>query len=191
MHGSNRVEGGKEEEVTMHEAARQVREQELMRLLLAGYMMKECAALMKMSYKTVRDYARQPEFLVQLKELSREVYERVDAELRNLKEPLLMKLEEASAEALDRMIELMKHSKQEGVAFKAAQDLLDRTPELSRTRKLEGSVTSRHQFLDPLMLVHAAATAKEMDQFEARKQLTEGRPPTGDDGAIPPVDATS
>lgn len=165
----------------MHQAPKTVREQELLRLLLIGHSLRECSTMMEMSYQTMRKWAADPAFLSALKELSASVFERVDSELQNSKESLRAKLEEASEHALDRIINLAQQEKNDHIALKAAQDLLDRDGRVSRQTKVSGDTTIKHTFLDPLTLVHAVAAAKEMDKYEERKNS----------GALPPADAAS
>jgi len=150
----------------MHDAPKLVRQEQLTRLLLTGHSMRECAAQMDVHLHTVRKWAREPAFLAALKELSSEVFRRVDEELQSTKENMLAKLEEASDAALDRMLELVG-SKNEIVALKSSQDLMDRNTALSRTKRVEG--TTRHDFLTPLHLVAAAQAAREVDEYERTK----------------------
>jgi hypothetical protein len=148
----------------MHQAAQLVRKDELMRLLLAGHMLKECAVFLKLSYGTVREYARQPEFLQQLKGLSLRIYENVDRELASNKDGITARLEAFSEEALEEMMKLARES---GgiVKLKACQDLMDRDTRISRQRKIEA--TQNHQFMNPLELQHIAMVAREVDRKQA------------------------
>jgi len=146
----------------MHQAAQLVRKDELMRLLLSGHMLKECASYLKLSYGTVREYARQPEFLAALKSLSLQIYENVDRELSNSKDAITAKLEAYSEDALEEMIQLAKSCSSPIVRLKAAQDIMDRDTRMSRSRKLESNV---HQtFMNPLELHHLASVAREIDK---------------------------
>jgi len=159
----------------MHEAAKAVRREELLRLLLCGHMLKECAVHMHMSYWTVRNYARDPEFLLALREKSAEIYKRLDAELSSSKEDMQDRLERASEEALEMMIEMARTSTSM-VKFKVLQDLLDRDNRTSRTQKLDSTV--KHDFISPLFLMHASRVARELDaaetvENEGPKKLTE------------------
>lgn len=148
----------------MHIAAKMVREEELLRLLLTGLTLKECAPMLSLHVSTVRNYARAPLFLQKLRDLSTVVYERVDAELQARTDVITERLQEASAAALEEMIKLAKEGKQEGIRLKASQDLMDRDSRISRTRKIEG--TQEHAFMNPLQLQHMAMTARQVDQAE-------------------------
>lgn len=147
----------------MHEAAKLVRKEELLRLLLTGHMLKECGPFLNLSYPTVCTYARDPNFLSQLKEQSMEIFRRVDEELTASKMNILSRLEEASDNALRVMEEIMNGAKSDMVRLKAAQDIMDRDGRVSRTRRIEGSQS--HEFLNPLTLIHAAKTAREVEEY--------------------------
>jgi hypothetical protein len=132
----------------------------------------------------VRSWAREEAFLLALKELSSAVYERVDMELKSSKESIRAKLEEASEKALERIITLAQQEKNDHVALKAAQDILDRDGRISRTSTVNNTGTVAHTVIDPITLIHAVATAREQDIFE-RKKLG-----PVEDGTLPPTDAT-
>jgi hypothetical protein len=160
-----------------------VQREELLRLLLAGYSLREAANHMNASYYTVRMYVKRDDFLPKLKELSVEVYRRVDAEMGARKLSMLEKMEEASDEALETVLDLMRETKQDVVKMKCAQDLLDRNPQVSRTKRVD--TTNEHMFVNPLTLVAAATAAREVDAFDARKR--EGGPAASAQPALPPA----
>lgn len=161
-------EGG----ISVHTAAKFVREEELLRLLMSGFMLKECSMHMGVSYGTLRKYAREPGFLEKLKVLSQNVYERVDEELRKAKDSITERLESISESALEEMWELSKTA-QGMVKFKVLQDLMDRDTRISRQKKVEAQTS--HSFVDPLFLVHAAGVAREMDAKALKaKEITNG-----------------
>lgn len=118
--------------------------------------------MLSLHVSTVRAYAKQPEFLVKLKALSTNVYERVDQELKARTDAITERLQEASDVALEEMLALTKGGKSEMVRLKAAQDLMDRDSRVSRTRKIDS--THEHGFLNPLTLAHMAATARQVDE---------------------------
>lgn len=144
----------------MHEASKLVKKEELMRLLLCGHMLKECAIHMRMSYWTVRNYAKDTHFLQELKEKSNEIYRRLDAEITASKEDMKERLERNSEEALEYMMEIARESTGT-LKLKACQDILDRDARVSRTRKID--VDANHDFVSPLFLVHAAKVGREID----------------------------
>jgi hypothetical protein len=156
----------------MHEAAKLVRTEELMRLLLAKYRLRECAKIMDLSYATVRKWASNADFLNDLKDLSGVVWEDVNHELKTLTVNMQERMAEESEKALGRLIELMNDRTQKGIVnLKAAESILDRNPETSKSSKVSGSIDHRMK-IDPMMLIHAAATAGEVDDYK-RKQLAE------------------
>src|SRR5580765_2014396 len=159
----------------MHEAVKLVRKQELLRYLLAKYTLKECSALMQVSYSTLRKWANNADFLAELKELSGEVWQEVTTELKVLTTSVQERLVEESEKALNTLIELMEDRTQKGIVrAKAAESILDRNPDTSKTSKISGAM--QHSLkVDPMMLLHAAATANEVEEFKARvkaKELT-------------------
>jgi len=144
-----------------------------MRSLTAGLSLKECAVQLKLSYPTVLKYARQPAFLAKLKEYSLTIYGRVDKELQNSKESILTRLEEVSADALEKLASLMDDPTAPPVVqFKAAQDLCDRDPRISRTKRVEGNVD--HKFINPALLILASQTAQEVKRFKESEALGDG-----------------
>lgn len=160
----------------MHTARKAVVYQEMTRLLLAKYTLKEIAKLLKHDYTTMRKYASDPAFLEELKGLSKEAWQDIDAELRLNANSLADKLIENSAKALERIRALID-SPNEHIALKASQDTLDRVPETSKVQKIQSDAKV---VIDPVLLIHAAATAKEVEAFKERKEL----PPSGGSDSV-------
>lgn len=148
------------------EAVRMVRKEELMRLLLAGYMLKECAQQLQVSYHTACAYARQPEFMVELKELSSSVYARVDEELRCSKEQITQRLEVFADKALAELEKMLfsdnaaERVTNPALRAKICMDALDRNSATAKNKKVE---TDNRHHIDPITLMHAARVAQEMD----------------------------
>ena len=144
-----------------------VDDEELMRLIIGKYRLKECAALLSVNYSTVCGRARRPEFLQKLKELNAELYAQVDKELtaiyRNVSERVL----EMSERALDKLEELLETSDDNRLIAKIASDLLDRNPTTSKSTK--AFVENKHSFINPLLLKHAAATAMEIEKSSTKE----------------------
>lgn len=155
----------------MHEAAKMVRQEKLLRLVMCGYMLRECCEPMGLSYSTLRKYAKESSFMEELRKLSEEVYARVDEELSMKATTLSSKIEEMSEKAL-QTLEAMLDSDKDAVKLKAATEVLDRNPETSKTRKVEQ--TNRHDFVTPLTLIHAAKAAQEVDLYNDQKKLSDG-----------------
>lgn len=141
-------------------------DQELMRLLLAKYTLKECAALLGVAYPTACAKARRPEFLAQLRDLDKDLYAEVDHELRVVHGALTQRIVELSSNALDRLEQLLNdENTDERLVAKIAMDFLDRNAETSRsTKSFEKKEIS---FANPLVLAAAANAAREMDQSTA------------------------
>jgi len=156
------------------EATRTIVEAELLRFLLIGFTLKECCQQMKCAYGTVRKVARSPEFLVKLREQSNEIAERLTTELASSQVDFARKLEEASEAALEEMLAMMGEiPNASALKYKICQDLLDRDARASRTKRLEANTNMTHDFISPAILIHAAATAKELERFQPK--LIEGK----------------
>jgi hypothetical protein len=98
------------------------------------------------------------------------------------------RLEEISERALTRLEELVQ-SDQAGLALKACDSVLDRNPETARNQRVESDLRAKFQ-IDPVTLMHAAMTAKELDELPAKPnggehvlpaQQREGEPLSGDE----------
>lgn len=151
-----------------------VAEAELLQCVLVGMTLREASESMRASYWKIRKIARQPDFLLKVKEHSAEVAQRMCDELVTSQVDMAKKLEAASEAALEEMLQMMGESPNtSALKFKIAQDLLDRDPRSSRTKRIESTGTMHHDFISPAVLVHAAATAKELERF-ARPQVTNG-----------------
>lgn len=152
-----------------------VRDEELLRLMLMGLTLPECAAQMKMAIWTVRMHARKPEFLLLLKEHSSEIAKRLVEELSTSQIEMAQKLEAASAAALEEMMGMMGElTSPSQLKLKVCQDLLDRDPKSSRTKRMDITGNMSHQFISPAVLIHAAATAKEIEAFGKKGDLPSG-----------------
>lgn len=138
-------------------------------MLLMGFTLPECARQMGCAVWTARMHARKPEFLVKLQEHSGEIAKRLVAELSTNQIEMAQKLEAASAAALEEMMALMGESSGT-LKFKVCQDILDRDPKSSRTKRMDLTSNVSHEFINPAVLIHAAATAKELETFQARKE---------------------
>lgn len=156
-----------------HIAMQAVRHQELLRLLIIGYTLREAAAEMKIGYWAARTTARSPEFINDIKSKSEEIARRLGEELVTNHVDMAQKLEEASNAALEEMMKMMGElDSPSKLKLQVCQDLLDRDPKSSRTKRMDITGTMSHDFISPAVLVHAAATAKEIEKFTNPK-LTE------------------
>lgn len=153
----------------MHEAPKLVKTEELLNLLLLHIPLKQCAERLSLSYFTIRKYASEPEFLDKLQSLSRSIFDEVVIDLKTERKTLQERMTEASDKALTKLESLLE-SAQETVSLKAADSILDRTAETARNRKIEGNMTGRFT-IDPVLLMHAAATAQEIQTPPQNKAL--------------------
>lgn len=150
----------------MNLTRREVFEQEILRCLLAKMTIKDIAPTVGLDATTVRKYVKEPRFREMLRQKYPEVYARVDGFLAEQADSIQALLEENSRKALDRLSSLIE-SDNENIALKASQDSLDRFSETSKVQKVEAE---HHLKIDPTFLIHAAATAKEVEQFEEKKK---------------------
>jgi hypothetical protein len=81
---------------------------------------------------------------------------------RRKKTTIHERLRELSDRALDRLRELVE-SEQAGLALKACDSILDRNPETARNQRVESNLKGRFT-VDPVTLMHAALTARELDE---------------------------
>jgi hypothetical protein len=144
-----------------NEAAKLVRTEDLLNLLLLRIPLKECADRLHISYQTVRKYVSEPEFLDSLRNLSQSVYADVIETLKCEKKSMAQRMLEASDRALERLENLVQ-SQTESVALRACDSILDRTSETARNQKIDNNLSGRFT-IDPVMLQHAALTAQELN----------------------------
>lgn len=152
----------------MHDASKMVKMEQITRLLLTGFTLKEVAAYTQLSYGTVRAWCKEEQFLIGLKALSTQVYQQVTEELQKMAGTLTDRIASESERALETLAKLMQDdSVNPAVRVKAADSILDRNTEVSRTKKVD-AVTS-HKFLDPLYLVGVAKTAQEVEEAQQKR----------------------
>lgn len=146
-------------------ASKMIADEELLRLLLLGMTVREAAGHMRSSYGRCCKVARSPQFLLRLREQSGEIAKRMVDELSTTQIEFAHRLEEASAQALEEMMSMMDELETpSNLKYKIAQDLLDRDPRASRTKRLEASAT--HEFINPEVLQRAATAAREISRTQ-------------------------
>lgn len=144
----------------------QLKLEETLRYLLTGHSLRECAVLCNVSYTSLAKWCREDEtFQHKLKTLSAEVFAELDKQISATKIGIASRIEELSLKALDRMESIIEEGT-DNVAYKAAQDILDRNPEIPRNKRFEGEVTQK--VVDPAALIHAAAVARELEGMGPR-----------------------
>lgn len=102
-----------------------------------------------------------PEFISLFKASNEQIFLQATQEIRERQENFLKRAANLAEEALDKMEYLLHESGNEHLQFKAAQDLLDRDPRLSRTKRVEGSGVAFK--VDVKVLQLAAQAAREID----------------------------
>lgn len=150
--------------VSMNPIRREVYEQNILRCLLAKAFIKDIGPAVGLDQSTVRKYIKAPEFREMLRQKYPDVYARVDADLQEQADTISHILEENSRKALDRIAALIE-SANEHIALKASVDALDRFEETAAVQKGQIDHTVK---LDPVFLIHAAATAEEVDRFKPK-----------------------
>jgi len=128
-----------------------------LRMCGQGMEMKECARVLGRSVGALSRWMRtDPEFLPRLKELNVHMYERIDAQIKARAEEVVTRINKASDEALDKLLDLMDHADSEVVQMRCAQDLLDRNPDTSKTKKIEKTTKTLHLSAEFLHLVETS-----------------------------------
>jgi hypothetical protein len=138
-----------------------LRKEELLRLLIAGKKIRQCCDILHLGPNTVRTYVRCPEFQMKLWNLDKGLWSRVDEELRLSKLSTIVRIQEMSEVALERIADLMESSTDESIVLRASQDVLDRNPETSKHSKQDSNSTVL--VIDSAQLALAAQAAREME----------------------------
>lgn len=98
-----------------------------------------------------------PEFCKLLKGTNEAIFLEATREIRDKQEGFLLKASRLAEDALNEMEALLNESPSETVRFKVAQDLLDRDPRISRTKRVEGSGLKVQIDIKTLQLASLAA----------------------------------
>lgn len=156
------------------EARKIVRKDEVLRLLVARYKLREIAAMVGVHYTTLCRQVREEQFLDELKAYSKDAYEDLDAELKSTKKAISERLAEESHKALDTLVQLMEdQAVSPKVRKDCADSILDRNMESAKSRKVEEDQTRTFK-IDPDALMFAAATANELRVARDAAKLIEG-----------------
>jgi hypothetical protein len=148
------------EEISCTDVLIGLKKEELLRLLLAGRKLSECARILGRHVVTIRRFVRSSSFQAALREKDEALWARVDEELQVSKTSLIVRVSEASERALEKITELIE-SGDESIALRASSDILDRNPETSK--RTTSSSTNMQFNIDAATLVLAARTAMEME----------------------------
>jgi len=140
-----------------NKAARMAQQEVVLRLLASGIPIHEVAKQTKTSGVTIAKWFRDPGMAERLKELNEMVWADLDAQLKVRATRTFERIQEASDEALDKVLELMHSADSEVVQMRCAQDILDRDPDTSKTKKVEK--TTKHLTLSAEFL-HLVETSE-------------------------------
>lgn len=101
------------------------------------------------------------EFCNLLKGTNEAIFLEATKEIRDTQKGFVQKAQMLAEEALDELERLLHESESDHIKFKVAQDLLDRDPRLSRTKRIEGSGATIK--LESNVLILAAQAAREIE----------------------------
>ncbi len=145
------------------------RKAETLRLLVEGYSLKNIALVLQCNYATVMNYVREPVFREQLRSLRAQALVKIDEEIITSLRTKKELIDELGFKALKRMGQVLDDpNTHPAIIAKMGDSLLDRDPEVSRTRKLD--VTERRFEMKGEDLLLALQGMKEIEE---RKQLLE------------------
>ena len=122
--------------------ASEATKQLLLRMVAEGRSITECAKALGRNASTIREWVRDKNFMEELRKLNSLIWQQLDEELTRKAATTLQRIQQASDEALDKLLDLMDHADSEVVQMRCAQDLLDRNPETSKTHKVEKTTRS-------------------------------------------------
>lgn len=128
----------------------------LIRLTLMNVPVSEAAKRLGVNVNTCYNWAKTDTYKMKLDAARAAVFAEVDAKIADVHARLT---EFAVPKALDTMISLLD-SEKESIKARAAADLMDRDNRLSKTRKVESTVT--HNFLTPSILRELSRVAYEL-----------------------------
>lgn len=148
------------------------RKQEVMRLLLEGATFQQISDVVGLAKATIAGYLREPEFRAQLWELNSTLLGNLDLELAERYRSKAEIMDELAMIALKEMRTILQDPNAHiGIRAKMIDSVLDRTPEVSRTKKLD--VTSRVFSMKAEDLLAAANAAREIEAKARMKEAEE------------------
>ena len=144
----------------------------MIRLLLDGGKIADVAMLIGVSKVTVHQYLKDPWVREQLAQLNSQLLSTLDVELLERSRTKAEIIDELAMLALTEMRGILQDkSAHIGVRAKMIDSILDRTPELSRTKKLD--VTNKTFSMKAEDLLAAANAAREIEQRERLREAEE------------------
>lgn len=146
---------------------------EMANLRLRGDTWRHIAQLLGFHENTIKKWAKHPEFQILLMRKKTLVFEKsedaADAAAKQVFDNVRDKIDHYASEAIDHIHHLMTKAENEAVQFRAAQDMADRSPETSRTTKVQ--TTANVMLFTPEALALAATTARELRNITPAKLL--------------------
>lgn len=124
------------------------------------------------TYVLHKHFFANPEFCKLLRTANEQIFLEATQSIRDEQGSMLHKAQRLAQEALDEMETLLHESESEHVRFKVAQDLLDRDPRISRTKRIES--TGVNVTIEQKVLMLAMETASEIEASDPTTVLTEG-----------------
>jgi len=147
----------------------QMRQQEAIRLLLEGAKIADVADLIGVTKATIHNYLKDPVVRQQLAVLNAMLLKNLDQELLERSRTKAEIVDELAMIALGEMKNILQDRNAHiGVRAKMIDSVLDRTPELSRTKKLD--VTNKTFSMKAEDLLAAATVAREIEARERMKE---------------------
>jgi predicted transcriptional regulator len=169
----NEVEKKITKQISQTAAAAMLREEKIVRLLSEGATISEIAGILGVTTGRISSYVRRPRLLKRLYDFNKEAFDNLQEEYKANKEAIMERLEQASMLALEELIELATGSKSDVIRYKASQDILDRNPHVSRTKRLEGGAVN-NTFMNSQVLMQMAAVAREISQQAGAQVESDG-----------------
>lgn len=128
-----------------------------------------CVRLHMNSWTLRRYYLRNKEFCDLLRKANEELFLSYVSQIQESQANVVARREELAEAALDEMERLLHESDSEHVRFKVSQDLLDRDPRWSRTKRIEGTGVPVVVNFQTVQL--AAQAAREIDTPKSEGHL--------------------
>lgn len=141
----------------------QMRKREVIKLLLDGRTVRQCADIVGVTHHTIVNYLREPEFREELRSLHSDLLNKLDSEFLVQRQTRLQIIDELSFKALERMRGILDDPDAHvTVVAKVATDVLDRHPETSRQKKLD--ITEKRINLSGEDLLGALQAMKDIEE---------------------------
>lgn len=121
-------------------------------------------------YIVRRYYLANPQFRELLDQANQTIFLEATQSIRDEQKNLVERTQRLAEAALDKLEALMNESESEHIVVKCAQDLADRDPRISRTRRVEAS--SLHVTIEAKTLALASEAAREIEATVVSNEAT-------------------